>query len=151
MNNARRAGRTLPLYNETRTLVIRQLSPIQLNDLAAQQKIAWFKTAKGKDAVCLIVAPFQSRKYSPAIHDSPASITPREMFLNAGMSEDKRIPGFNLYEHRDFDIVGNGLDAAKTKIETWPGVTDSKNVGVCAGSAYGVTSLDLPLNYLNFA
>jgi hypothetical protein len=138
MNNARRSGRT-PLYNETRTQVIRQLSLEDLNGLAAQQKIAWFRTAKGKDAVCLIVAPWQSRKYGAAIHDSPCTITAHDVQSNVGLNGE-RVPGFNRYEHRDFDIVGNEVDAAMTKIEMWPLVFDERNVGICAGQAHGVTA-----------
>lgn len=119
---------------------MRQLSPAELNGLAAQQKIAWFRTAKGKDAVCLIVAPWQSRKYGAAIHDSPTTITAHDMQSNVGLNGD-RVPGFNRYEHRDFDIVGNDVDAAMTKIEIWHLVHDERNVGICAGVAHGVTAV----------
>lgn len=137
----RRAGRAgrIPLWDETRARVIRQIAPPELNALAAQQKIAWFHSNSGKDAVCLIVAPWQSRKYGAAIHDSPTTITAHDMQSNVGLNGE-RVPGFNRYEHRDFDIVGNDVDAAMTKIEVWHWVYDERNVGICAGKAHGVTA-----------
>lgn len=129
-------GRYLPLYDVTRTKVIRQVRSEELNQMAARGVIGWFQK-KGRSYPCVQPLPMQSRTSEPLF--SKVSLVMTDSELNAeGQLDGTRKYGFNRYGQVDKDIVGNRIDQSMSKVEVWPAVYDAKNVTVCAGQVHGV-------------
>ena len=124
-----------PLYNETRTVIIRKLTPDQHNSMIAEGKIIAFRMRNGKWAAAVVFTPRQSPKYTLGIGGG-AQISKTEMLLNAETSESARKYGVNCYGAEDEMIVGNFVDHAKSKLEAWPEVHDTKAIVVSAGKVY---------------
>jgi len=138
-------GRLVQLYDATRTRVIRQLTPNELNQLAAQGTIGWFER-KGKTVPCLQPIPMQSRTLNPLRSKIPLVGTDMELNAEGAFADAKGIAGVRKYGVNRFgavddEIVGNRIDQSMSKVETWPLVYDQKNVVICAGKVHGVREI----------
>jgi len=147
MNNAQagRLGR-VQLYDVTRSKVIRTLLPSELNQMAAQGTIGWFRKPNGKTYACLQPVPMQSRTLNPLRSKIPLVGTDMELNAEGAFADAKGIAGVRKYGVNRFgavddEIVGNRIDQSMSKVETWPLVYDQKNVVICAGKVHGIREI----------
>jgi hypothetical protein len=142
-------GKQFPLYDVTRSKVIKQIDSSTLNIMACAGQIGWF-TRKGRSFPCIQPAPQQSRT-SPALYSS-TQITRTDSALNAeGRMDGTRAYGFNRYGQLDDQIVGNRIDQAMSKVEAWPEVHDTRAVVISAGRVFGAIFRTIPRQINSFA
>jgi hypothetical protein len=107
---------------------LRKIDHIEANRLIGLGVAGWF----GKQ-LRLILQPQQAAKYRSNGNPSPTTLTKTDLVLNAETSQTARKFGKNCYGGIDEMIVGNAVDRAKSKVEVWPEVHDTKAVVISAG------------------
>lgn len=120
--------RNIRLYSENGSYAVKHLDHLEANRLIGSGVAAWF----GKQ-LRLVTAPQQAAKYRSNGQPSPTTLSKADLELNAEISPRARRFGINCYGARDEMIVGNAVDRAKSKVECWPEVHDTKAVVISAG------------------
>lgn len=137
----------MQLFDVSRSRVVRQITPSELNQLAAQGQIGWFMR-RGRTHACMQPLPMQSRTSNPLHSKLPLVSTDSELNAEGSFSEKKGIVGvrkfgLNRFGATDENIVGNRIDQSMSKVEAWPFVYDERNVSICAGVVHGATEVQI--------